>query len=81
MNRIVRDYYPAERLPDDLQKLIDPSRPIRIVIEQDDDQKVRKSPEELLAMLDAYRATIKGKGISTEDAVARIRELRDEWDD
>ena len=81
MNRIVRDYYPAERLPDDLQKLIDPSRPIRIVIEQDDDQKVRKSPEELLAMLDAYRETIKGKGISTEDAVARIRELRDEWDD
>jgi hypothetical protein len=81
MNRIVRDYYPAERLPDDLQKLIDPSRPIRIVIEQDDDQKVRKSPEELLAMLDAYRATIKGKSISTEDAVARIRELRDEWDD
>ena len=81
MNRIVRDYYPAERLPDDLQKLIDPSRPIRIVIEQDDDQKVRKSPEELLAMLDAYRATIKGKGISTEDAVARLRELRDEWDD
>ena len=81
MNRIVRDYYPAERLPDDLQKLIDPSRPIRIVIEQDDDQKVRKSPEEMLAMLDAYRATIKGKGISTEDAVARIRELRDEWDD
>jgi hypothetical protein len=81
VNRIVRDHYPAERLPDDLQKLVDPSRPIRVVLEQDDDHKPRKSPEELLAMLDAYRATIKGTGVSTEDAVARIRELRDEWDD
>jgi hypothetical protein len=81
MNRIVRDYYPAERLPDDLQKLIDPSRPIRIVIEQEDDQKLRKSPEELMAMIESYRATKANSGRSVEDAVAEIRALRDEWDD
>jgi len=81
MNRIVRDYYPAERLPADLQHLVDPKRAIRIVIEQEDTPPVKKSAEELLAMIDAYRATIKGKGVSPEEAVQRIRELRDEWDD
>jgi hypothetical protein len=81
MNRIVRDHYPAERLPDDLQKLVDPSRPIRIVIEQEDVAQIKKSPEELLAMIEAYRATIQGEGVTSEEAVKRIRELRDEWDD
>jgi len=81
MNRIVRDHYPAERLPDDLQKLIDPTRPIRIVIEQEDDHRARKSPDELMAMIESYRATKDNSGKTVEEAVAEIRALRDEWDD
>ena len=81
MNRIVKDHYPAEQLPDDLRKLVDPNRPIRIVIEQEDVASVKGSSEHLLALVEAYRATIKDGGVAAEDAVKRIRELRDEWDD
>ena len=74
MNRIVRDHYPAERLPDDLQKLVDPSRPIRIVIEQEDvDPK--------LGPITRFAGTFGHYDVSEHEAVARIRSLRDEWDD
>ena len=74
MNRIIRDHYPAEKLPEDLQKLVDPSRPIRIVIEQDEvDQK--------LGPITRFAGTFGHYDVSSHEAVARIRALRDEWDD
>jgi len=81
MNRFVRDHYPAERLPEDLQQLVDPNRPVRIVIEQDEPEQNKKTTDDLFAMIEAYRATIHGEGISRDEAVRRIRDLRDEWDD
>ena len=74
MNRIVRDHYPAEKLPEDLQKLVDPRRPVRLVLEQDD---VEQSAGPLTRFVGAFAHY----GSTPHEAVARIRALRNEWDD
>jgi len=74
MNRIVRDHYPAEKLPEDLQKLVDPSRPIRVVIEQDD-------VDQMAGPLTKFAGTFGHHNVAEQEAVARIRLLRNEWED
>ena len=37
MNKIVREHYPVDKLPEDLRELLDPSKPVTLVIEQDDE--------------------------------------------
>ena len=74
MNRIVRDHYPAEKLPEDLQKLVDPSRPIRVVIEQDD-------VDQMSGPLIKFAGTFGHHNVAEQEAVARIRLLRNEWED
>lgn len=76
MNRIVKKHYPASQLPKDLRDGLDPSSQVRITIEE---ERANPTSEELTALL--LEARKKARGITTEEAVARIRELRDEWDD
>jgi hypothetical protein len=74
MNKIVREHYPVDRLPEDLKVGLDPTQEVRIVIEQD--QPVRPVPTltELLELRSQFKP-------ATDDPVERIRKLRDEWDD
>lgn len=75
MNKIMRDHYPVRSLPEDLRHGLDPTSYVRIVIDELEDTIGRKRAlAEMLA--DARRAPPIG-----DDPVARIRELRDEWDD
>lgn len=77
MNRIVKDHYPAERLPDDLRDNIPVGADIRITIEV---LRAPLSREQMLSALDTFRAEVLKTGAHSTDAVARVRELRDEWD-
>lgn len=78
MNRIVKEHYPASKLPVELREGIDPQGHVTVTIIEEEDRKT-PTRERLKQLLDDARAN--AEGISTEEAVARIRELRDEWDD
>jgi hypothetical protein len=75
MNRIVREHYPAEQLPDDLKAIIGPAKTVRLVIEADD------AGQTFTAWAGELRLRSIKLAPTTDDPVARIRELRDEWDD
>lgn len=72
MNRIVKNDYPVERLPDELRELVDPNRKLRLVLEQPDEEAESRSLTRF-----AGRFPL---DVSQHEAVARIRSLRDEWD-
>lgn len=91
MNKIVRDHYPVENLPADLRQGLEDQATVRVVIEVE--SKASSDPlavpastgkkpltiEETLEMIRRYREQHPER-VSMEDAVSRIRELRDEWD-
>jgi hypothetical protein len=75
MNKIIRDHYPVSKLPEDLRAGLDPLKEVRVVIEQTETQERRHlSFEELKALRAQF-------GETSDDPAARIRPLRDEWDD
>ena len=75
MNKIVREHYPASRLPADLREGIDPQAEVTVTIEsQTAAQPKKRTLEEIFAARQPpYRAT--------EEIVREVRALRDEWDD
>jgi hypothetical protein len=91
MNKIVFEHYPASKLPDDLRQEIDASATVKIVIEEEprDGRKLPGFPpeeprkpmtiEETLAAIRRFKDSDR-PSVSPEEAVKRIRELRDEWD-
>ena len=76
MNKIVRQHVSASEVPERLREGIDPSSLVTVVVEEEPHQLTR---EELKALTQQARQS--AKGITTEEAVARVRELRDEWND
>jgi len=76
MNKIVREHYPVDKLPEDLRELLDPSKPVTLVIEQDDGAP-RSNPQREFAR---YFGAAKERNTSAAEAVRRIRSLRDEWE-
>lgn len=78
MNKIVREHYPVERLPEDLRAELGLAKTVTVVIEAEapprqTDPSVRQAIEELKA----YRARLP---ITPSDSVERVSKLRDEWD-
>jgi hypothetical protein len=78
MNRIVKEHYPVSALPEDLRATIPDATHVTLTIEE---ERPCKSVDQMLAELDEYRAANPHRLISMEEAVTRIRTLRDEWDD
>lgn len=78
MNKIVRQHYPASKLPPELRQGLAPDASVTVVVQEE----VRKpaSIEELRQQLLDYRKSLTRK-VTLEEAVERVRELRDEWDD
>lgn len=77
MNKIVRNHYPAAKLPKELRGSIAEGSSVKVTIEE---EQVRHfSRDELKRQLEAVRGRLERK-VSVDEAVARIRELRDEWD-
>lgn len=84
MNRIVRTLR-VEELPevlreDALRSGFAPGSTVEISITDTVEPRPVKTTAELLAMLDEVSRTGR-KDETIENAVARVRELRDEWDD
>ena len=69
---IVEDY-PAEKLPDELRGDIDPSHRARVIVE---DLSTPKNERRYLRHFGAAA----DRNTSIDEAVQRIRSLRDEWD-
>lgn len=80
MNKIVVKDYPVSRLPEDLREGLDAGDSVTVTIEPDDRPR-GPTVEELVAQLEALRQNPKWPTTTAEEAVRRIRELRDEWDD
>jgi hypothetical protein len=74
MNKIVREKYPASKLPDDLREGLDPSTTVTVTIVEDN------PPYEPLTLEEIF-ASRKPPFRSAEEITARIGKLRDEWDD
>jgi len=74
MNKIVRQNYPASRLPEDLREGIDPLTRVTVTVTEDTPSYQPMTLEEIWALRrPPYR--------SAENIVSGIRQLRDEWDD
>jgi len=77
MNKIVLEHYPASKLPEDLRGNMSPDASVTIVIEEE--SPLSGSREAVLKLIRDAQA--RSRGVTAEEAVARIRKLRDEWDD
>jgi hypothetical protein len=74
MNKIIRENYPASKLPEDLREGIDPSTTVTVTVVADVPTYKPMTLEEIVASRrPPYR--------SAEEIVQSIRQLRDEWDD
>ncbi|MBB3773611.1 hypothetical protein FHS55_004253 [Angulomicrobium tetraedrale] len=87
MNKIVREHYPVEKLPEDLREGIEGTH-VRVTLvtevvpgsEADDRiDAILRNPQPMT--IEQARASVGRRGTTTDEAVARIRALRDEWGD
>jgi hypothetical protein len=79
MNKIVRENYPAAKLPEDLRPTDDPNARVTVTIEEEpigDEQRPEHvmTFEEIFSLKDFRRRT-------KEEIDEDIRRQRDEWDD
>ena len=82
MKKIVREHYPVENLPADLREGLEAGGTVRVVLEMEGNapSPAKTSFEEFMKKVEAYRRQ-DDRRVTAAEAVARIRELRDEWDD
>lgn len=86
MNRIVRKLMPASELPEALRNQFSDQDQVFVTVETLEDIKtVNRTPpawseEEFRQRIAKYKLENRHP-VSEEEAVARIRQLRDEWDD
>jgi hypothetical protein len=73
MNKIVRENYPAERLPEDLREGVDPKSVVTVTIEQTLPERVLSLEEIFALRRPPYR--------TKEEIDADIRRERDAWDE
>jgi hypothetical protein len=74
--KIVVENYPLEKLPADLQAMLETGKPVRIVLEQASEETAapRKKFSEFIG-------SAPGRYRDADEIVAEIRALRDEWED
>ncbi|MEN5083192.1 hypothetical protein ABE438_11965 [Bosea sp. TWI1241] len=86
MNKVVREHYPVEKLPADLRAEMEGVSTVTVTIDAEpepqagEDRRGKASWPELLERLRTLRASGEIEPVTSEEAVARIRALRDEWD-
>lgn len=73
MNKVVRQHYPAHKLPDDLREGIDPSKDVTVTVIEEE------RPERVLT-LDEIFALRRPPYLTANEIDEHIRSMRDEWD-
>jgi hypothetical protein len=84
MNKIVREHYPVEKLPEDLRRLVSDAESVTVELTEEGGPALKPlTRDEAVAMMrqSQQEHAARGTSVTTEEAVRRIRELRDEWDD
>jgi hypothetical protein len=82
MNKIVVEHYPASKLPVELREGIDPDGRITVTVAEEETRAARvMTLEEIFDEVTRLKQEGRIKPVTLEEAVARIRTLRDEWDD
>lgn len=88
MNKIVRENYPVEKLPEDLRKELHDATPVKVSVEQEEPQ-LHVSPGQLHALgqgdaraghFSRWRHLRRAEFASAEEIVDHVRALREEWD-
>jgi hypothetical protein len=75
MNRIIRENYPASKLPEDLRAGMDPSSTVTVTIVEEE-----KRPEKVMSLEEIF--SLKGFRRRTAAEIDQdLRRQRDEWDD
>ena len=75
MNRIIREHYPASRLPEDLRAGVDPSATVTVTIVEEE-----KRPEEVMSLEEIW--ALRAPPFRTAQEIHDdLRRQRDEWDD
>ena len=75
MNRIIRENYPASRLPEDLRAGVDPSSTVTVTIVEEE-----KRPEKVMSLEEIF-ALRRPPFRTAEEIDEDLRRQRDEWDD
>lgn len=89
MNKIVRQRYPVEKLPEDLRQGLPSGQTVTVTVEEEATpslEELQKLVRGILAdpparSLSELRHMVGPGEVTPEEAVARVRALRDEWDD
>jgi hypothetical protein len=75
MNRIVREHYPASKLPEDLRAGVDPSSTVTVTIVEEE-----KRPEKVMSLEEIF--ALRTPPFRTAQEIDDdLRRDRDEWDD
>jgi len=86
MNKIVREHYPVENLPEDLRAEFPGARFVTVEVAVDDEITFAPPPapmtaSEAAAWVRHLHERPATKGRSMEEIVAEVRTLRNEWED
>ncbi len=80
MNRIVREHYPAAKLPDDLRKEIGAEKSVTITIEVENAGAGSEAANVRDDWFSKYEHIRRATFHSIEEVNDYVRTLRDEWD-
>lgn len=76
MNKIIRQHYPASKLPEDLREGVDPESTVTVTVMVEE----LKRPEHVMTLEEIFAAR-RPPFRTAEEIDADIRRQRDEWDD
>ena len=74
MNKIIREHYPASKLPEELRPSEDTNASVTVTIEEE------KKPDKVMSLEEIFSLT-GFRRRSAAEIDADLRQMREEWDD
>jgi hypothetical protein len=73
MNKVIREHYPAAKLPKELRGDIDPSRVVTVTV-------IEEAPQSAFRSLDEIFRRTRKRTLSEKEIIELVRAERDSWD-